>query len=68
MNMLLISYWHYHTVGGCFGFMSLWHGGCASKSLLDKEVADMKDKDIINIIIGIIGLVLTAMLVGATLV
>lgn len=46
--------------------MSIRHGGHASKSN-DTEVADMKDSEILSLVIGIIGVVLSAIIVGSTI-
>ena len=46
--------------------MSHRYGGLASKSY-DREVADMKDSEILSLMVGIIGLVLSAIIVGATI-
>ena len=46
--------------------MSFRHGGLASKSN-EEEVALMNDYEVINVVIGIIGLVLTAVAVGITI-
>ena len=48
------------------GLMSHRYGGLASKSYY-REVADMKDSEILSLMVGIIGLVLSAIIVGATI-
>lgn len=48
------------------GLMSLRHGGLASKSY-NREVAGMKDSEILSLVVGIISLVLSAIIVGATI-
>lgn len=51
---------------GCFGFMSFRHGGYPP-NLSDKEVADMNSYVSLEDVIGIIGLVLSAIIVGITI-
>ena len=59
--------WMRHCYGkAVVDFMSIRHGGHASKSD-DTEVADMKDSEILSLVIGIIGVVLSAIIVGSTI-
>ena len=59
--------WTRHCCGkAVVDFMSIRHGGLASKSD-EEEVADMKDSEILSLVIGIIGVVLSAMIVGSTI-